>query len=226
MPASPLVLLAYGRRVPLRGVVFTALIFLGIVLVNVGQVEAADWGVILLGGLPVMVAAFAYPTVLQMVWEARHMGTREPSSIAKTTSMLGRWMPAIENEVVDQPFGRVLLLVLGSLPWWIVLVAVTQPLPPSQGQLVNTLLVALLSGVVATVLFMQARHWARSSYELAAVDSTQSTEVIWSVLGEVLLLGGAMPGVWGIAGIGLTLAGLVLFLFAQGKVKNTSILND
>jgi drug/metabolite transporter (DMT)-like permease len=42
--ASPLVLLAYGRRVPLRGVAFTLLIFLGIVLVNVGQMEASGLG--------------------------------------------------------------------------------------------------------------------------------------------------------------------------------------
>jgi drug/metabolite transporter (DMT)-like permease len=42
--ASPLVLLAYGRRVPLRGVAFHALIFLGIVLVNVGQIGASGLG--------------------------------------------------------------------------------------------------------------------------------------------------------------------------------------
>lgn len=224
--ATAVVLALFGRRVPLRGLAFSLLIFVGIVLVNVESATSSPVQDILRGVLPVLVAALAYPLGMQMVWEARHMGTREPSSVAKTTSMLGRWMPAIADEVVDQPFARVLLLVLGSLPWWIVLVAVTQPPPPSQGQLVNTLLVALLSGVVATVLFMQARHWAQSSYELAAVDSTQSTEVIWSVLGEVMLLGSVLPGVWGIAGIGLTLAGLVLFLFAQGKVNNASILND
>ena len=221
-----MVLALFGRRVPLRGLIFSLLIFAGIVLVNVESAASSPAQDILRGVLPVLIAAFAYPLGMQMVWEARHVGAREASSTEKPTPILARWMPAITHEVVDQPFARVLLLVLGSLPWWILLVAITRPSPPSPGQLVNTLLVALLSGVVATVLFMQARHWARSSYELAAVDSTQSTEVVWSVLGEVLLLGGAMPGVWGVAGIGMTLAGLVLFLLAQGKAKNDSILND
>ncbi len=69
--ASPLVLLAYGRRVPWRGVVFTLLIFAGIVLVNLGQAQAASWQAVALGALPVIVSAFAYPAGLQLVWERK-----------------------------------------------------------------------------------------------------------------------------------------------------------
>ena len=201
--ASPLVLLAYGRRVPLRGVVFTALIFLGIVLVNVGQVEAADWGVILLGGLPVMVAAFAYPIGLQMVWEARAGGHAR--------------IPYISDPVLGDSFARVLLLTLGSLPFWLMTVIMTQPPPPTPDQWVSTALVALLSGVIATSLFVYARHLARNAYELAAVDATQAGEVLFALVGEVLLLGGALPGPLALVGIGLTMLGLVLYLLAQGK---------
>jgi drug/metabolite transporter (DMT)-like permease len=213
--ATAVVLALFGRNVPLRGVAFTLLIFAGIVLVNVESAANSPVQDILRGVAPVLIAAFAYPLGMQMVWEARTAGTGRLATGAP--SRFARWMPAIREEVVDQPFARVLLLVLGSLPFWIVLVAVMQPPPPAQGQLVNTFLVALLSGVVATVLFMQARHWAHTSYELAAVDSTQSTEVIWSLLGEVLLLGAALPGIWGVAGVCMTLVGLVLFLFAQEK---------
>jgi len=223
--ATAVVLALFGRRVPLRGLIFSLLIFAGIVLVNVESAAGSPVQDVLRGVLPVLVAALAYPLGIQMVWEARYAGTHVPAA-PTFPALLARWMPAIRSDVVDQPFARVLLLVMGSLPWWIALVAIAQPPLPSQGQAINTLLVALLSGVVATVLFMQARHWAHSSYELAAVDSTQSTEVIWSVLGEVLLLGSALPGVWGITGVGMTLAGLVLFLFAQGKPKNNSISND
>jgi drug/metabolite transporter (DMT)-like permease len=205
--ASPLVLLAYGRRVPLRGVVFTVLIFLGIVLVNVGQVEAADWSVILWGALPVMIAAFAYPVGLQMVWEARAGGHT--------------WLPHIVAPVLDDSFARVLLLTLGSLPFWLMALVVTQPPPPTTGQWLSTALVALLSGVIATSLFVYARHQARNAYELAAVDATQAGEVLFALVGEVLLLNGALPDLLALIGIGLTILGLVLYLLAQGKSRPT-----
>ena len=201
--ASPLVLLAYGRRVPLRGVVFTLLIFLGIVLVNVGQVEAADWSVVLMGGLPVMIAAFAYPIGLQMVWEARAGGHAQ--------------IPYIVDPVLSDSFARVLLLTLGSLPFWLITIIVTQPPPPTADQWASTALVALLSGVIATSLFVYARHLARNAYELAAVDATQAGEVLFALVGEVLLLGGAVPDPFALIGIGLTMLGLVLYLLAQGK---------
>lgn len=205
--ASPLVLLVYGRRVPLRGVVFTALIFLGIVLVNVGQVETADWSVVLWGALPVLIAAFAYPAGLQMVWEARAGGHT--------------WLPHIVAPVLSDSFARVLLLTLGSLPFWLVALAVTQPPPPTAGQWVSTALVALLSGVIATSLFVYARHQARNAYELAAVDATQAGEVLFALVGEMLLLGGALPDPLALIGIGLTILGLVLYLLAQGKPRSS-----
>ncbi len=211
--ATPLVLAYFGRRVPVRGVLFIVLIFVGIVLVNLEHAALTSWREVLQGALPVLIAAVAYPLGLQMVWEAREAGR----TIAAGNPARRLRIPAIADPILDQPFARVMLLVLGSLPFWIVLIAVTQPPPPSSGQVINTLLVALLSGIVATSLFLQARHLAKSSYELAAVDSTQSTEVIWSLLGEVLLLGGALPGMLGWAGVALTLIGLALFLLAQGR---------
>ncbi len=44
-----------------------------------------------------------------------------------------------------------------------------------------------------------------------------SGEVIFSLAGELLLLNGAMPGNLGLAGIAITLVGLVLYLLAQGR---------
>jgi hypothetical protein len=72
-----------------------------------------------------------------------------------------------------------------------------------------TFLVALFSGVAATSLFLGARHLAKSPFELAAVDCTQSMEVIFSLAGETFLLGGTFPGLMGWAGIALTLFGVV-----------------
>ncbi|MCS6825500.1 MAG: multidrug resistance efflux transporter family protein [Caldilinea sp.] len=201
--ASPLVLLLYGRRVPLRGVVFTVLIFVGVLLVNLGEMNAAGWREVVLGGLPVLIAAFAYPLGLQLVWEARSGGHTR--------------IPHIVDPVLGDSFARVLLLTLGSLPFWLMVILVTQPPPPSAGQWMNTALVALLSGVVATSLFVYARHQARNAYELAAVDATQAAEVLFALAGEMLLLGTAFPSIAGVLGAGMTVLGLILYLLAQGK---------
>ena len=203
--ATPLVLLFFGRRVPTRGILFSLLIFLGIVLVNVEHAQVTSWRAVLLGGLPVLVAAFAYPFGNQMVWEARQ-GSRT-------------WLPHIDHPVLENSVVRVLLLTLGSLPFWLLLILIMHPSPPSTGQLVNTALVALFSGVIATSLFLYGRHLATNAYELAAVDATQAAEVIFSLLGEIVLLHGAWPGMLGLAGIGLTVVGLVLYLLAQTKYR-------
>lgn len=199
--ASPLVLLAFGRRVPLRGVAFTGLVFAGIVLVVLEQAGSATWREVLLGAAPVVVAAVAYPVGNQLVWEARRGGLRG--------------IRPVDDALLDHDLARVLLLTLGSLPFWGTLLLAIRPPPPSAGQVLQTGVVALLSGVVATSLFLRARHRARSAYELAAVDATQSSEVIFAVGGELLLLHGAAPGARGGAGVALAVGGLALYVIAQ-----------
>ena len=201
--ATPIVLRFFHRQVPTKGILLTALIFAGIVLVNVEQATTINLQTVLLSAAPVLVAAFAYPIGNQMVWEARH-GERKR-------------IPHIQHPILENGFARVLLLTLGSVPFWIVLLIATNPPPPTSGQLISTALVALLSGVVATTLFLYARHLSKHPYEIAAVDATQSMEVVFSLIGEILLLNGAIPGVLGIAGIALTVIGLVAYIVMQSK---------
>ena len=199
--ASPLVLFVFGKKVPLRALVYTLIIFAGIVAVNLGQAGQVSVRELLLGGIPVLIAAIAYPLGNQMLWEAQRQGTA--------------LIPAIKNILLDNPFTRILLLTLGTLPFWFILYLFVQPPAPSAGQWTSTLLVALFSGVVATTLFLQARHLASNPYELAAVDSLQSCEVLFSLVGEMFFLGGVFPTVTGTIGIVLTLAGLTCYMRAQ-----------
>ncbi len=194
--ATPVVLAGFGNRVPGRGVFFAVLVFSGIVLVNLEQraetVRPQDF---LLGALPVLVAAFAYPTGNQMLNAARHGGHPR--------------IPHIASPLLRDAPTCVLLMTLGSLPFWAILVLAVGPPPPEPGQWTQTALVALLSGVVATSIFYKARNATRSPYALAAVDATQAGEVVFSLLGEVLFLGGTLPGMAGSAGLVVVLAGLV-----------------
>lgn len=199
--ASPLVLLLFGRKVPPKALLFILVIFSGIVLVNLELATTASLKDLALGALPVLLAAVAYPLGNQMVWEAQRGGHKR--------------IPDINNPLLENAFSRIILLTLGSAPLWIVLIIITAPPPPSPGQWFNTALVALFSGVIATGLFLHARHLATNAYEISAIDSTQSSEVVFSLLGEILILGAALPGPFGMVGIILTVTGLVFYVKAQ-----------
>lgn len=199
--ATPIVIALFGRSVPRSGLVFTGIIFIGIVLVNIEHATLTSLREVLLSALPVLGAAFAYPIGNQLVWESR-MG-HHPR------------LPHFQHPILDNAFARVLLLTLGSLPFWGGLLLFASPPPPSMDQFISTALVALLSGVIATTLFLYARHLSHQPYEIAAVDSTQSLEVVFSLVGEILFLGAALPGWIGFVGILLTILGLIAYISFQ-----------
>ncbi|MCX6079569.1 MAG: multidrug resistance efflux transporter family protein [Chloroflexi bacterium] len=201
--ATPIVLVFFGRKVPTKGLLLTALIFIGIVLVNIEHASSTSPMVMLSSSLPVLVAAFAYPFGNQMVWEARQGENSR--------------LPHIRHAILENSFARVLLLTLGSVPFWIGLLLVSAPPLPSGGQLISTAMVALFSGVIATTIFLYARHLCQHPYEIAAVDATQSMEVVFSLAGELLFLQGVLPGPLGLAGVALTIVGLVAYMVLQNR---------
>ena len=201
--ATPIVLYFFGRKVPTKGLLFTGIIFIGIVLVNIEHAQVTSLRDVLLSAVPVLIAAFAYPIGNQLVWEAR-LGENKR-------------LPHITHPVLENGLARVLLLTLGSLPFWILFLALASPPTPSHGQLISTALVALFSGVIATTIFLYARHLAKHSYEIAAVDATQSMEVVFSLIGEILFLRGAIPSPLGLFGVVLTMLGLGAYMGTQKK---------
>lgn len=120
-------------------------------------------------------------------------------------------IPTIETSLLQNAFNKVWLMTLGSFPFWLILGAFIQPEPPATTQLFNTLLVAFLAGVAATSIFFYAREQAVTSSEVAGVDSTQASEVIFALIGGILLLDNAIPSAMGLFGIGLIILGLILF---------------
>ena len=138
--ATPIVLIFFGRKVPTKGLVLIGMIFIGIVLVNIEHVSLTEPKTLIYSALPVLIAAFAYPIGNQLVWEAR-MGN-------------SKRIPHIQHPILENGFARVLLLTLGSIPFWMVILLFTSPPAPSTGQLISTALVALFSGVIATTLFL------------------------------------------------------------------------
>jgi len=133
---------------------------------------------------------------------------RQPSSLLQR--LISR-IPAIETDLLQDAFNKVWLMSLGSLPFWLLLGIIVRPEVPSGSQLFNTFLVALLAGVGATSIFLYARERAVTSSEVAGVDSTQASEVIFALIGGMLFLGNMLPSAMGLLGIGLIILGLILF---------------
>ena len=180
------------------------IVFTGVLIVNLSHIATTDIKGVFMGGFPVLIAAFCYPVGNQLVWEARN-GNKN--------------LPDIQSPYIDNPFNKVLLLSLGSLPFWGLLILITAPPPPSSGQLFNTALVALFSGIFATSLFLFARGKSKRASELAAVDATQSSEVIFAMTGEILFLSSPLPNTIALVGIFMVFSGLALFIRFQEIVK-------
>ncbi|MER2998804.1 DMT family transporter [Pontibacter populi] len=122
---------------------------------------------------------------------------------------------------------RVAGTAIGSLPVLILLMIFGHGEAglPDEDHLIGVFLIAIFSGVIGTILFFQATHMARTdSAALAAVEATQSVEILATVIGEVLLLGIAWPNLVGNVGMLLIMGGLILYSIpAKRKVVSTVI---
>ncbi|MFP3154233.1 multidrug resistance efflux transporter family protein [Lachnospiraceae bacterium ZAX-1] len=177
----------FGKKIPLRNLGMSLIILLGVGLLQFrgGAVfHMREQGFVL---LPIILGAVAYP-----------LGNRKMMDLCK-----GRL----------STLQRIYGMTLCSTPVWIVLAGIAWATsgPPSFGQIAQCILVALLSGVFATVLFFKATDLVKGHPQrLALVEATQSGEVVFTFLGGVLLLGDGMPGAVGFVGIVLILIGMVL----------------
>lgn len=81
---------------------------------------------------------------------------------------------------------------------------------PGTGQVLQSLCVALFSGVIATVLFFKATDMVKHSPgQLAVIEATQCGEVIFTLLGGIFLLRDRIPDMAGLIGIAVIVAGMI-----------------
>lgn len=171
--------------IPRRAVGAALVVLAGVALMQAEHVEAVGADALLVGVVPVIVAAFAYPA-----------GNRKTMELAG--GALDTWQ-------------RILAMTIASLPFWLVLAAVglVRTGPPGGEQLAQSALVAVVGGLLATALFFAATaRVRRHPVRLAAVEATQSGEVVFAAGLEVVLLGAAFPSPVAWAGIALIVAGI------------------
>ncbi|MCK6256130.1 multidrug resistance efflux transporter family protein [Fictibacillus sp. KIGAM418] len=187
-------------KIPFKGLSMSLVILLGIVLMQMEQAGTLSFSDVLLGVLPVLVASFAYP-----------LGNR------KMMELCGGRLDAYQ---------RVLGMTLASLPFWIVLAVIGwfADGPPTAVQTFQSALVALSSGVIATVLFFYATDLVRGNMQqLAAVEATQSAEVLFAAMGEIWLLSLPMPSALSWLGMALIMVGMILHSYVSRVKKRSSL---
>ncbi len=176
----------FGKKIPVKNLAFSGVILSGIFLLQMTHMESMETKGMIMALILILIAAFSYP-----------LGNRK---------MMAYCPPSINT--TQRVFG----MTLCSMPFWIgisIIAAVRYGLP-SGGQMLQSFIVALFSGVVATLLFFEATNLTKhNAKQLAVIEATQSGEVLFTLLGGILFLGDQMPSVPGFVGILLIVAGMI-----------------
>lgn len=181
----------------IRALSISLFILIGIVLIQIQNASALTAWDVIIGILPVVVAAFAYP-----------LGNR------KMMELCGGRLDT---------FQRVFGMTLMSMPFWFVigLIGFVQVGPPAPSQILQTFIVAITSGVIATTLFFIATDRVRTHQgKLAAVEATQSTQVFFVMFGEILLLSTPLPSGLAILGLCIIVVGMILHSYYTSKIRS------
>lgn len=184
------------QRIPFISLVISSIILIGIILIQIPHANEVSTGTLLLGTLPVLVAAFAYP-----------LGNRK--------------MMDLTGGRLD-PISRVLGMTIATLPVWILLAvyATFSVGLPSSDQVFQSLIVGLSSGVIATTLFFMATDRVRENQgKLAAVEATQATQILFVIVGEMMLLGVPLPEPIAFIGLFIIIIGLFSHSFYTKILK-------
>ncbi|BBH23796.1 hypothetical protein Back11_51410 [Paenibacillus baekrokdamisoli] len=163
------------------------IILLGIILMQIEQSKSISITDLLFGVTPIIIASFAYP-----------LGNRKMMEVCA-----GRL----------DAYQRVLGMTLASLPLWLLLsfYGFCTTGMPSKEQTIQSVLVAIFSGVIATVLFFKATDMVRGNMQkLATIEATQSMEVFFSLLGELVFLSIQLPSLISWSGMFIVILGMIL----------------
>ncbi len=177
----------FGKKIPVKNLLCSTVILVGIFVMQVSHLGGKFDGGFYTAVLMIAIGAFAYP-----------LGNRKMMEITE-----GRLT------TMQRVFG----MVLCSMPFWIVcaFIAFVKAGAPSGSQCLQSFMVAMFSGVVATTLFFRATDAVKANpRQLAVIEATQCGEVVFTLLLGVLVLGDAMPGPAAFLGIAIIVVGMIV----------------
>lgn len=177
----------FGSRIPVKNLLLSAVILAGIFMLQLPHLESMESSGSLKALALILIAGVCYPL------GNRKMMAHCPAGFSTTQRVFG--------------------MTLCSMPFWLlcsVYALFTHGLP-SFGQVVQSVSVALFSGVVATLLFFEATNLVRHNpKQLAVIEATQAGEVLFTLLGGILFLHDSLPTKTGFLGIGIVVLGMIL----------------
>ncbi|WP_439649405.1 DMT family transporter [Lentibacillus daqui] len=188
------------QTIPIQQILISLIILFGIFVMQLEHATVVPFKSVLLCVIPLIVSAFSYP-----------LGNR-------------KMMQLVDGEL--NTFQRILGMTIASMPFWFILSIygmISHGLP-SSGQMLQTFIVAVSSGIIATVLFFYATELVQhDNQKLAAVEATQSGEVIFTLLGELVFLHAPLPQVFSFVGILLVVIGMILHSVISALEKRKKV---
>lgn len=176
-----------NRKIPVQSIIISLIIIIGVILTQIEHAESVPFKGLVLTIIPLIISSISYP-----------LGNR-------------KMMQLVDGAL--NPVQRTLGMTIASLPFWLLLAifgAFTYD-APSGDQVLQTLIVAITSGVIATILYFLATDMVRhDNHKLAGVEATTSAEIIFALVGELIFIGAIFPSLISWIGIVLVIAGIVL----------------
>lgn len=180
------------NKIPKKSLLISLLILVGIALMYIE--EATDISLLntMLVIIPVIIAAFSYP-----------IGNRKMMEICDSNI-----------NTIQRVFG----MTLCSIPFWIIisLLGISNSGLPGKSQLIQSFIVAVFSGIIATILFFKATDIVKdNSHNIAIIESTQAGEVVFTLLGGILIFHDTVPTTLSLIGLIIVVLGMILNSFVR-----------
>lgn len=180
------------NKIPKKSLLISLLILVGIALMYIE--EATDISLLntMLVIIPVIIAAFSYP-----------LGNRKMMEICDSNI-----------NTIQRVFG----MTLCSMPFWIIisLLGISNSGLPGKSQLIQSFIVAVFSGIIATILFFKATDIVKdNSHNIAIIESTQAGEVVFTLLGGTLIFHDTVPTTLSLIGLIIVVLGMILNSFVR-----------
>lgn len=176
----------FGHRIPRKNLIYSLVILVGVFILqfnNIGSFKIQDTFLCL---VPIIIAAISYPL------GNRKMMAVCPQSISTTERIYG--------------------MTICSMPFWILgsIIATAWVGLPSATQTLQSLVVSIFSGIIATVLFFHATDLVRNNPKaLSMTEATIAGEVIFTLIGGVIFLKDSLPTFTGWLGLVVIIFGLI-----------------
>lgn len=201
---SPVMLRTFKFSIKSGSFLFSSIAFIGVLMVNYHEFTSFDNSEIK-GAIYVLIAAVSYPFGITLC------------KLAMTNRL--EWIEIGDTDLLDNTFARIWLMSLGCIPILIItgILAGVSELP-SMNQTIGVGYVAISTGVIATsILFYASQNVAKNGDEISAVLSTQSFEVPFALMFEVLFLGSLLPSIIGWVGIFAVVIGASGYIFSSNQ---------